>query len=134
VNYVFAPTNYGAQCFDILKNTTNSVATALLWQTCVGFGGGSRVYDDGSIAGVQNPYYNVRDQTAEIRVTGAIESGAIAFGVSNANVETCSRTLEGRFISVTDSTTNTPGATVTGGGSYHIQARCNGTSWVMSGF
>jgi hypothetical protein len=39
---------------------------------------------------------------------------------------------EGTRGSVTDSTTNSIGATITGGGSYHIAAYCNGTNWVVA--
>lgn len=44
----------------------------------------------------------------------------------------CGGTNEGAMASVTDSTTNTWGAVVTGGGANHIQAYCNGTNWTVS--
>jgi hypothetical protein len=39
---------------------------------------------------------------------------------------------EGTIRSVTDSTTATQGAIITGGGTNHVQAYCNGTNWVVT--
>lgn len=44
---------------------------------------------------------------------------------------TCVTGLEGTHESVSDSTTNTWGATVTGGGSDHIMMYCDGTNWTV---
>jgi hypothetical protein len=38
---------------------------------------------------------------------------------------------EGTFAEVTDSTTTTLGATITGGGSNKVQARCDATNWIV---
>jgi hypothetical protein len=43
----------------------------------------------------------------------------------------CSAALEGSFAYVTDSTTNIVGATISGGGSYHVTGYCNGTNYVV---
>lgn len=48
-----------------------------------------------------------------------------------ANYPTCAAAVEGTQASVTDSTTNTWGATVTGGGSDHIKMYCDGTNWTV---
>ncbi len=45
----------------------------------------------------------------------------------------CSGGLEGVIRPVTNSTTNTWGATVTGGGANHILMYCNGTNWTVIG-
>lgn len=45
----------------------------------------------------------------------------------------CAGGTEGSFAAVTDSTTNTQGATVTGSGSFHVAAYCNGTNWIVWG-
>ena len=44
---------------------------------------------------------------------------------------TCNAGNEGFAASITDSTTATFGATVTGGGANHVAARCNGSNWVV---
>lgn len=43
----------------------------------------------------------------------------------------CASGIEGYNASVTDSNTNTWGATVAGSGSFHVKAYCNGTNWVV---
>lgn len=44
----------------------------------------------------------------------------------------CATGTEGAAMAVTDSSANTWGSTVTGGGSNHVQAYCNGTNWTVS--
>lgn len=46
---------------------------------------------------------------------------------------TCSAALEGATAAVTDSTTNTWGATITGGSTNHVHAYCDGTNWTVEG-
>jgi hypothetical protein len=41
--------------------------------------------------------------------------------------------VEGMLAGVTDSTTNTWGATITGGGSNHVLAYYDGTNWTVAG-
>jgi hypothetical protein len=60
---------------------------------------------------------------------GFIRLGAAAFGALPA----CASGIEGALATVTDSTTATWGATVTGAGSNHVMARCNGTNWTVMG-
>ena len=47
-----------------------------------------------------------------------------------AALPSCS-TNEGQIAPVTDSSTNTVGATITGSGSNHVMAYCNGTNWTV---
>ena len=49
-----------------------------------------------------------------------------------ANLPACSSALEGSRQAVTDSTTATWGATVTGGSTNHIEAYCDGTNWTVA--
>lgn len=44
---------------------------------------------------------------------------------------TCVSGLDGSIAPVTDSSTSTGGATISGGGSNHVAAYCNGTNWVV---
>lgn len=48
-----------------------------------------------------------------------------------SGLPTCTSGLEGTRSSVTDSTTATYAATITGSGSNHVPAYCNGTNWVV---
>jgi hypothetical protein len=50
-----------------------------------------------------------------------------------AALSACTRTLQGAYATVADSTTNTWGATVTGGGSDAVLAFCDGTNWTVYG-
>jgi len=45
---------------------------------------------------------------------------------------TCASGNEGRHAPVTDSVTNTWGATITGGGSNHVEAYCDGSAWTVT--
>jgi len=44
----------------------------------------------------------------------------------------CGGSNEGTTAPVTDSTTNTWGATITGSGGFHVLAYCNGTNWTVA--
>jgi hypothetical protein len=50
-----------------------------------------------------------------------------------ASLPTAAAGLEGMEANVTDSNTETWGATVAGGGSLHVKVRCNGTNWTVVG-
>jgi hypothetical protein len=47
------------------------------------------------------------------------------------NTFTCSAAFEGSIQAISDSRTNTPGATITGGGSKHVLGYCDGTNFVV---
>jgi hypothetical protein len=49
-----------------------------------------------------------------------------------SSLPACISGLEGTMRPVTDSTTNTWGATVTGGSTNHVLAYCNGTNWTVA--
>jgi hypothetical protein len=53
--------------------------------------------------------------------------------VAFASLPTCVGGFEGILANVNNSNTATWGATVAGGGTNHIQARCNGTNWTVVG-
>jgi hypothetical protein len=79
---------------------------------------------------VNNTFVNVTTP-----ITFASGSGSMAASTTPlafANLDTCSTTLEGNYAAVTDSTTNTNGATITGSGSNAVSAYCNGTNWVVA--
>jgi hypothetical protein len=49
-----------------------------------------------------------------------------------AGLAACSSATQGRTAAVTDSTTNTWGATITGSGSDSVMAYCDGTNWTVA--
>jgi hypothetical protein len=61
-------------------------------------------------------------------VASAFRSPAVAF----AALPTCNGGTEGTMQAVTDSTTATWGATITGMGGNHVLAYCNGTNWTVA--
>jgi hypothetical protein len=50
-----------------------------------------------------------------------------------STLASCSSANEGTTTDVTDSTTDTFGAVITGGGSFHVLGYCNGTNWTVAG-
>ena len=44
---------------------------------------------------------------------------------------TCTSAVEGFELAITDSTTATFGATISGSGSNHVKAYCNGANWTV---
>lgn len=66
-----------------------------------------------------------------------ITPATVAFGTLRvvpstfAAAGTCVAATEGKFAAISDSTTNTWGATVTGGGALHIKEYCDGTNWTV---
>jgi hypothetical protein len=53
--------------------------------------------------------------------------------VTFSTLPACSSSTEGATAAVTDSTTNTWGATISGSGSDHVLAYCDGTNWTVAG-
>lgn len=62
-------------------------------------------------------------------VKGALRTRPVAF----ASAPACSSTIEGSMQAISDSTTATWGATITGGGTNHVLAYCDGTAWTVMG-
>lgn len=68
-------------------------------------------------------------------VAAATLNGSSGFQVSAVNfstLTTCLSVLEGSTAAIKDSTTNTWGATITGGGANHVLAYCDGTNWTVA--
>jgi hypothetical protein len=62
-----------------------------------------------------------------IGATGNVSIGTTTFSL----LGTCNSSAEGSMRPVTDSTTSTLGATVSGSGSNHVLAYCDGTNWTV---
>jgi hypothetical protein len=86
--------------------------------------------------------HGVPSGQTELTKTGlSTNGGAVKFAggpaqithVANfASLPACSSSNEGMLNPVSDSTTTTWGATITGGGSNHVLAYCDGTNWTVA--
>lgn len=65
---------------------------------------------------------------ATLDVTGDMRTAPTTF----ASLPLCSSAIQGAMRSITDSTTNTWGATIAGGGSDAVLAFCDGTNWTVA--
>jgi len=80
-------------------------------------------------------------QTGDLRLvktpSGTVVSGDRGSGLPYvvpqlyANAPACGSSYEGTTAAFQDSSTATPGATISGGGTNHIEGYCNGTAWVV---
>jgi hypothetical protein len=77
-----------------------------------------------STGGFQYRGYNAFDSSGNYNALST-KYTAVAF----STLATCNAGLEGKTQAITDSTTVTFNATVTGGGSSHIRVYCDGTNW-----
>ncbi len=68
------------------------------------------------------------DTTGVVNATAGFKSGTSTF----SGLAACGGSTEGRMAAITDSTTNIWGATITGGGSNHVLAYCDGTNWTVA--
>ena len=77
------------------------------------------------------------DGTLKVRVTAQNADGSLAAksvrGTAVAFASLPSSPVEGMLVAVTDSTTATWGATITGSGANHVLAYYNGTNWTVAG-
>ncbi len=74
-----------------------------------------------------NQYQNVRNPVEIASGAGAVSDQSQPF----ASLPRCSSTFIGRRATVNNSSTNTWGATIAGGGSYVVAAYCNGSNWTL---
>lgn len=126
----------------------SGASNALTWTSATGFGcntisgGGSGTV--GSGVANQVAYYaatgtaivgdsRLIDNGSSLAYTGS-GAGYSSYQIGTntfASLPTCNSGQEGTDAPVIDSTTNTWGATVTGGGSNHVKAYCDGTNWTV---
>jgi hypothetical protein len=69
------------------------------------------------------------DDGAKVTSTEPIKLPVSVFSA----LATCAAGIEGEQAAVSDSTTNTWGATITGSGANHVLAYCDGTNWTVAG-
>jgi hypothetical protein len=62
------------------------------------------------------------------------DSGSVyaGHGTIFANITGCTSAQEGLLAAITNSTTQTFGATISGGGTYHVLGYCDGTQWSVA--
>lgn len=90
--------------------------------------------DRGSLA---SSSFMTPDGSIQIGNTGAAISqnirGLRIVPTTFNGLPTCGSNNEGDLMAITDSTVNTFGTTITGGGSNHVLGYCDGTSWKVAG-
>lgn len=64
--------------------------------------------------------------------SGPIMLKGVIFGTSFSSLPAAASALRGSTADITDSTTNTWGATITGAGTYAVLAYCDGTNWTVA--
>lgn len=82
----------------------------------------------GTLYGSNSVGIGTAHPVAALDVAGAIHSLPVAF----SSLPACTSALEGTQQPVMDSSTNTWGAALSGGGSDHVLAYCNGTAWTVA--
>jgi len=69
----------------------------------------------------------IGSQTIQLGIANVIRLTEITFASRPTGVPT------GTLVNISDSTVNTPGSTIAGGGTNHVLAKYNGTNWVVVG-
>jgi len=72
---------------------------------------------------------SISDDGAKVAVTEPVRLVPVTF----STLPLCAAGTEGEHAAVTDSTTSTWGATITGSGANHVLAYCDGTNWTVAG-
>lgn len=87
-------------------------------------------YADGSTSSLTKNLLRLRDTSGnQIDITPTKGGTSPNLFV---NLPTCDATHEGLLRGVTNSTTNAWGATITGGGAFHVLGYCDGTNWTVA--
>lgn len=125
-----------------------STETMMLDTGTPGSGGGVSIFGDGSnfwrmawaartTTTIAPPAWGVTTKsggaTWDTRLPTVFANMIGCAGTTFFNGTTGGRAPEGSTASVSDSTTNTWGAVIAGGGSFHVLAYCDGTNWTVVG-
>lgn len=104
----------------------------------IGGVGAGIVFPGGNRGNVQLVVPDVIVDTGGSTINAVVTLPATQGGLQVANafvfsyLPACASGTEGTLRGVTDSTTNTWGATITGSGTNHVMAYCDGTNWTVS--
>jgi hypothetical protein len=116
-----------AMVMDGLNSTAGTSSNRIAFR---GYDGGN-VLHEASILADQNGNLQLQSSVGSavyVKNTGMLQLPANAFSTYTA----CGAGLEGSQASITDSTTSTWGATITGGGANHVMGYCDGTNWTVT--
>lgn len=113
--------NSGKIDWDGVYIMTNGQNQGMDWQGVMsGTGGKLQIISNNVITGGGN-------------ASGLTFSGMIGTaGNTVGNLPTCSSSTEGYMVAIKDSTVNTWGSTITGGGADHVLAYCDGAAWTVA--
>jgi parallel beta-helix repeat protein len=96
-----------------------------------GNSGGDGLVIPGSDSNTALAVTNAAGSSNIFRVTTSGRAAVLLPGTFAGN-NTCNTANEGSLTSISDSTTITTGATITGGGTNHVLGFCNGTNWIVT--
>lgn len=88
--------------------------------------------DTGTTSGIAVSKNNLEGPATSFSVTGTVSLSQSDLPAVFADYAACASALEGNTASVSDSSSVTFNATITGSGTDHIQGYCNGTNWVVN--
>ncbi len=123
----------GAQAADIfIFNICQDATGSRTFVPPTGFSQMARISSTASACTKQTFYW---DGSNAIAVTPGVSTDPLVRvpPIAFASIPICSASTEGAMQSVNDSTTNTWGAAITGGGANHVMAYCDATSWTVMG-
>ncbi len=130
---VTSSTLSGAQVADIfIFNICQDATGSRTFVPPTGFSQMARISSTASACTKQTFYW---DGSNAIAVTPGVSTDPLVRvpPIAFASIPICSASTEGAMQSVNDSTTNTWGAAITGGGANHVMAYCDATSWTVMG-
>jgi hypothetical protein len=95
---------------------------------------GSNVYQVGRYrwAGSGATQASTTDYLDYVNMSGLTSGNLNIIPSAYSSLPACVSGTEGQLAPVTDSTVNTWGATISGGGTFHVLAYCDGTNWSVS--
>jgi hypothetical protein len=118
LNFTTATGVIGCASTRAVGTVTHTAGTLTAGQIMLGNSGADSTVDpDASSDGAGN------FSLTSVKITG---------GGAFATLPTCTSGIEGTLSHVTDSTTNTWGATITGGSTNHVLAYCDGSAWTVA--
>ena len=118
LNFTTATGVIGCASTSAVGTVTHTAGALTAGQIMLGKGGADSTVDpDASSDGAGN------FSLTSVKITG---------GGAFATLPTCTSGIEGTLSHVTDSTTNTWGAAITGGSTNHVLAYCDGSAWTVA--
>lgn len=113
------------------ENLYLCTGSPLNWYNIISLGGSGALQITNGQLDINTATVPLLTATNTFQAIQTLSVGSLITPTTFSSLPTCGSSNEGLTRSVTDSTTNTFYATVTGGGTNHIKAYCNGTNWVV---